>query len=182
MKKVLFLFCLLLTLTSCTKSETFDKEYQLETYDCDMSAYKGMTSTNHHFKGTTVSELKRCLEEKGSGIFILSRTACSHCQVIIQHVNAVAEKLDLSVYYIDAESSIYPIIGTDDYDVLYNLLYDVLAESDGEKELMTPHLFTIINGKFVSSLVGYPYDNDFSDSAMSKLEKTYEKMMKAFAE
>lgn len=186
MKKILTILTCLLLLVGCSSSSSvkpdFDSDFTIETYKVDMSGYENLKSTGHMFLGTTVSEMKRTIDEKGYGAFVLSRTGCSHCQIAMQYLNQAAEELGVYVYYIDAESDTYPILGTDNYDVLYNALYDVLAEDDeGNKELQTPHFFTIIDGEIVGSQIGTTWNgSSYSESDANKLVETYKKLLTPF--
>ncbi len=186
MKKILTILACLLLLVGCSSTSSakpdFDSGFTIETYKADMSGYENLKSTGHMFLGTTVLELKRTIDEKGYGAFVLSRTSCSHCQIAMQYLNQAAEELGVYVYYIDAESDAYPILGTDNYDTLYNALYDVLAEDDeGNKELQTPHFFTIIDGEIVGSQIGTTWNgNSYSESDANKLVETYKKLLTPF--
>ena len=186
MKKILSVLMCLLFLAGCSEKEVakpdFNSDFTVETYKVDMSGYENIKSTGHMFLGTTVSELKRTIDEKGYGTFVLSRTSCSHCQIAMQYLNQAAEELGVHVYYIDAESDTYPILGTDNYDTLYNALYDVLAEDDeGNKELQTPHFFTIIDGEIVGSQIGTTWNgSSYSESDANKLVETYKKLLTPF--
>ena len=65
-----------------------------------------------------------------------------------------------------------------------NYLYDILDENEeGEKDLMTPHLFTVINGHFGDSQICF--DNMRVDNADAKkkakaLKKRYLEMLEPF--
>ena len=181
------LSCLLITviLFGCNQKPIpdFDSNFEIETYKCDMSHYDGLTSVNHNFVGTTVKELKKTIDEKGYGVFVLSRNTCAHCQVLMQYLNEVAEELNIKVYYIDAESNKYPIVDTDDYDLLYELLYPILEkDDDGIKSLQTPHLFTIIDGEFVDSKVGVKVKGEApSEKEIEVVKKTCKDFLTPFA-
>ncbi len=187
MKKILNILLCLLFLAGCTSQKDtvkpdFDSGFTIETYKADMSGYENLKSSGHMFLGTTVSELKRTIDEKGYGAFVLSRTGCSHCQIAMQYLNQAAQEVGVNVYYIDAESDTYPILGTDNYNTLYDILYDVLAEGDdGEKEMQTPHFFTVINGEIVASQIGTTWKgSSYSDSDAEKLKDTYKKLLTPF--
>ena len=119
----------------------------------------------------------------GCGVgFVLSRVGCSHCQLAMQYLNAVAEELGVYIYYIDAESETYPILGTDDFDVLQNALLETLDEDeDGEKVLQTPEVFTIVDGQITSYQIGTTWTgSEYSDSDVEKLKEVYRKMITPF--
>lgn len=187
MRKVILSLVILLVLSGCTNKvkPDFESGFSLETYRTDMSGYKGLTSVNHCFKGVTVSDLKRTLDEKGYGAFVLSRTGCDHCQLLMQYLNQAAEELEVSVYYIDAESSIYPIVDTPDYKVLDNCLKPIEEEDDtGEVVLQTPHFFTIVNGEFVDSYIGASFKDDLNPTKneIKNMVNKYKKALEIFVE
>ena len=184
MKKVLSFLFIFLILTACSgsKKPDFDSDFTIETYKADVSGYENLKSSGHMFLGTTVSELKKTVDEKGYGAFVLSRVSCNHCQASMQYLNEVCEELGVYVYYINAESDTYPILGTDNYDILYDILYDVLDEDEnGERELQTPHFFTIIDGEIVGSKIGTTWTgNSYTEKDVENLEEVYRKMLTPF--
>ena len=188
MKKILTILACLLLLVGCSSTSSvkpdFDSGFTIETYKADMSGYENLKSTGHMFLGTTVSELKRTIDEKGYGAFVLSRTSCSHCQIAMQYLNQAAEELGVYVYYIDAESETYPILNTENFNILYDILYDVLEKGeDGEKEMQTPHFFTVINGEIVGSLIGTTWNgSSYSESDANKLVETYKSLLTPFVD
>lgn len=187
MKKILSILLVLLCLCGCSKEELaspdLSNEFVLETYMADMSGYQNLKSTGHMFKGTTVSELKRTVDEKGYGVFVLSRTSCSHCQLAMQYLNKAAEELGVYVYYIDAESITYPILGTDNYDTLYEILEPVLTEDeDGEKTIQTPDVFTIVDGVITANQIGTTWTgNSYDEKDAEELVSVYKDMLKPFS-
>ena len=188
MKKILSVLMCLLFLVGCSEKEVakpdFNSDFTIETYKVDMSGYENLKSSGHMFLGTTVSELKRTIDEKGYGAFILSRTSCSHCQIAMQYLNQAAEELGVYVYYIDAESETYPILNTENFNILYDILYDVLEKGDdGEKEMQTPHLFTIIDGEIVGSQIGTTWNgSSYSECDTNKLVETYKSLLTPFVD
>lgn len=174
---------LLLVACSNTKEPDLNLNFNLETYMADMSGYQNLKSTGHMFLGTTVSELKRTVDEKGYGVFVLSRTSCSHCQLAMQYLNEVAEQLNVYVYYIDAESETYPILGTDNYNTLLELLDPVLdIDENGEKYIQTPDVFTIVDGEITANQIGTTWTgSEYSGKDVQELEDAYTKMLKPFA-
>lgn len=184
MKKLFTLLFVFLFLFGCSKKEIpdFESNFSIETYQCDMSGYKRLNSSDHMYVGTTVSELKKTIDEKGYGAFVLSRKGCPHCQIVMQYINQAAKDLGVNVYYIDAESSAYPIVGTDNYDVLDEILKPIEEELDGEIQLQTPHFFTVVNGKFVDSYIGVKFKNidNPSEKEVSKLVNKYKDALKIF--
>ena len=186
MKKTFVCLILLLVMFGCSKNKevpNFNSGFEIETYRTDMSGYNGLTSVNHRFLGTTVSQLKKTIDENGYGAFVLSRITCDHCQLCMKYINQAAEELGVYVYYLNGESSIYPIVGTDDYDVL-DFYTKSIQEKDetGEIVLQTPHFFTVVNGKFVDSFVGVKFKDDLNptDSEIKDLVNKYKKALEVF--
>ena len=184
MKKLMILLGCILLLCGCTKKEervVLDYQNDFITYKADMSGYEGLTSSNHRFLGITVSELKKAIDEDKSGIFVLSRKGCTHCQLLMRYMNEAANELDVYIYYIDAESNTYPILGTDDYDVLLEVMYPICEEIDGEVGLQTPHFFTIVNGEYVDSKIGDKANSVTpGDKESERIVSEYKKMMQKF--
>lgn len=186
MKKFLAVLLILLTLTGCKEKEVpnFDSGFTIETYRSDMSGYNGLNSVSHNFLGTTVSELKKTIDEKGYGAFVLSRTGCDHCQIVMQYINKAAQELGVNVYYLDGESDVYPIVGTPDYQVLDEILKPIEEKLDGEITLQTPHFFTVINGKFVDSFVGVKVKDakNITEEEETKIVEKYKKALEVFVQ
>lgn len=183
MKKFVLLLFVLLLVTGCNARPKidFNQNFSIETYKADMSGYDGLKSVGHRFLGTTVSQLKKTVDEKGYGIFVLSRTDCPHCQQLMKLMNQVAEEYDTYIYYINALSDKYPILDTDDYELLYDLMWDAMDKIDGVKQLQTPTLFTIIDGKVVSYKVGATWKGlDYEQSDIDNILKIYREMMEPF--
>ena len=174
MKKLLILLGCILLLCGCTKKEervVLDYQNDFITYKADMSGYEGLTSSNHRFLGITVSELKKAIDEDKSGIFVLSRKGCTHCQLLMRYMNEAANELDVYIYYIDAE-----------YDVLLEAMYPICEEIDGEVGLQTPHFFTIVNGEYVDSKIGDKANSVTpGDKESERIVSEYKKMMQKFA-
>ena len=185
MKKIFLVFLLMISLIGCKGNEekiSVDFENQLPTYKADMSLYDGLSSSGHNFLGITVSNLKEAIDQDMSGIFVLSRKGCSHCQILMRYMDEAAKELNVYIYYIDAESSTYPILGTSDYDLLLELMYPICEEIDGEVGLQTPHFFTLVNGEFVDSKIG-DKDNSVTtgDKESERIVSEYKKMMQKFS-
>lgn len=185
MKKILLVLLLLIGLIGCKGKEeniSVDFENQVVTYKADMSLYDGLSSTGHRFLGIRVSTLKEVIDNDLSGIFVLSRKGCSHCQILMRYMNEAAEDEGVYIYYIDAESSTYPILGTSDYDLLLELMYPICEEIDGEVGLQTPHFFTIVNGEFVDSKIGDKANSVTpGDKTSERIISEYKKMMHKFS-
>ena len=186
MKKIISLLVVLLILCGCNQKPKpdFNSGFSIDTYRCDMSAYKGLTSVNHNYLGVTVADVKKTIDEKGYGAFVLSRKNCEHCQLLMQYLNKAAEELGVYVYYLDGKSDVYPIVNTPDYDLLDELLKPIEEELDGELALQTPHFFTIVNGEFIDSYVGVDakdVDNP-TDKEVEAIINKYKKSLEIFVE
>ena len=84
MKKILSILLVCLVLFGCTKKQEkpdLSKEFVIETYKADMSGYENLKSSGHMFVGTTVSELKRTVDEVVIGIDP-DRLAHGHVHVV----------------------------------------------------------------------------------------------------
>lgn len=181
MKKIIIILITFLILTSCSNRPDTSIPFELWTYDCDMSGYEGLNKNNHMFLGTTVKEFERTINEKGYGAFVLSRTGCNHCQMIMRYLNDVCEELDINIYYIDAMSDEYPILNTDNYQVLYDLLYTTLNTGSNGKEIQTPEVFTVVNGIITSYKVGTTWKgSDYNENDINELKALYRKMLTPF--
>ena len=184
MKKFIIVLLASLLLFGCGRKPIpdFDSNFTIDTYQCDMSGYNGLQSVGHNFLGTTVSELEKTINEKGYGAFVLSRTGCDHCQIVMKYIDQAAMELNVNVYYIDGESDIYPIVGSDDYQLLDSILKPIEEEIDGEIALQTPHFFTVVNGEFVDSIVGTKTKNsdNLSDKDIEKIINRYKEALQIF--
>lgn len=182
MKKFFIILLTVLCLFGCSKKPDKSIPFELETYACDMSGYEGMDARKHMFVGTTVKELERTVLEEGYGVFVLSRTGCNHCQMVMRYLNEVAEELDVKIYYIDATSEEYPIVGTDNYELLFDLLYSTLNTGKDGKEIQTPEVFTIVEGKITSYKIGTTWKgSEYDDNDINELKALYRKMLTPFA-
>ena len=179
MKKLfIVLFILCFFLGACQKKPDLSKPFEIWTYDVDMSGYEGLDSKDHMFKGTTVSELERVMEEKGYGPFVLSATFCPHCQIAMRYLNEVAKDLDVYIYYLDGASKEYPIQGTNDYNILFDLLYTTLNVGEDGKEIQTPELFTIVDGIITKYQIGTTWQGmEYDDKNIEDLKKVYHDML-----
>ena len=184
MKKILLI--LLLLLCSCTSVTKPEYPYEVENTKVDMSEYSGVSSTNHNFRLIKVSELFKCIDEKSSGVFYLGRENCHCCQQIVRYLNEAAQELNVTVYYIDVFDEDEPLTDQTRQDKLFEYLYDILGTNEeGERVLLTPHVFSVVNGQFYGSQICF--DNlQFSDvpteKEIKKLKDVYKKIMKPFAQ
>jgi len=184
-KKLLITLSVLLVLFGCSKKDD-GKRYEqmnLDTYQCDMSLYENMSSTNHQFKGVSVAELKKVFDEKGNALFVFSYTDCPHCQQIIQYINEVAKDLNVTVYYLDAYSKQFPIVNTDNYQILFDLCEPIL-EKDSEthkKVLQTPMLFSVINGEHYDHMIGFDLSDPPTETEINELKERIKEMILPFS-
>ena len=181
MKKLITIIICLLILTGCKND--YSKPWNINTYDADMSYYEGLNRSGHMFVGTTVGELKRLIDEKGYGVFVFSHKFCAHCQIAMKMMNDVAEELNVYIYYIDGYSDEYPIQDTENYDILFDILFDYLKEDENnEKAFFTPHIFSIIDGKIVESYIGTTWEGlDYTKTDEKNLKDIYRNILKPFA-
>lgn len=181
-KKFLTVITVLSIICSCAQKPNENPDFSIFSYRCDMSKYNGLNSVNHNFIGTTVSELGKVISEKQSGAFVLSRESCNHCQMVMKLINQACEELGVTVYYIDGESKTYPIVDTPDYDLLDSLIKPIEEPNDdGEITLQTPHFFTVVNGKFKDSIIGFSIKGNepTKEENTNQLNK-YKKALKVF--
>ena len=186
MKKLLIVF-LLIMMCGCKSEEkvTINYTYDIQYEKVDMSAYKGVNSTDHRFKSITVSELFNCVDNESSGVFLLGRSNCNCCQRVTRYINEVALKLGVDIYYIDAYNDKENLANSEYLqDKLKTYMYDILGtDENDEKVLLTPHLFQVINGKMGDSQICYDdleLDSSPTLAQIEKLEKVYERILKPF--
>lgn len=186
MKKIFCLFLVLLICCSCTENESkVNYTYDIVTKAVDMSGYEGVNSTIHMFKGVTVDQLYNTIDNDSSAVFYLGRTNCECCQTCIKYLNEVATDLGVTVYYIDVYDKEMPIETDEEIQKLTDYLLPILAEVDGEKELQTPTVFSVINGELKNSLIclsNWTWDYPPKDSQVKKLKNKYIEILKPFAE
>ncbi|MDO4940196.1 MAG: hypothetical protein Q4E33_00715 [Erysipelotrichaceae bacterium] len=192
MKKIITLIVFLLLLCSCSKPEEVKYTYEVNAVDVDMSVYNDLTSTDHCFKLITTSELYNCYSKGSSGIFYLGYGTCPFCNKVIKYLNEVGQEMGVTIYYIDALNEDDLIIG-DNTNIrrLTAFLEPILEKDDtGKKVLMTPHVFTIINGEFYGSYVSLPYklngdldfDNPPTEKQINKVKKIYRNLFEPFVQ
>lgn len=186
MKKLLSIFIVLLLLCSCKKNENkVNYTYDIVSKVVDMSSYDGVNSIDHMFKGITVDQLYNTIDNKSSAVFYLGRSNCECCQTCVKYLNEVAKDLGVTVYYIDVYDKDMPIESDEEILKLTNCLLPILAEVDGEKELQTPTVFSVINGELENSLIclaNWTWDYPPKDSQINKLKNKYIQILKPFVE
>lgn len=190
MKKFLTVVMLLLFLCSCKKDKPEETEipeytFEIQSEKVDMSGYEGVTSTKHNFRLIKLSEVFRTIDEGSSGVFFLGRTNCGCCQEVTRILNEAAIESDVTIYYIDPYDEDFNLVSdTEVRERTLNYLYDILGENEeGSKDLMTPHVFTVINGHFGDSQVCFDYmkvDNFDPDKKAEALKSRYLEMLEPF--
>ena len=175
MKKIIVLIMVLLLTTAC--GERVKKEdinfIDFDSFKIDMSAYKDMTSLDHNFKGVSPEEFMRVFKEGGSGAFLLGYEGCYNCQQSISHLNAAAEKVGVTVYYMDCYSEKYPL-ELYESDMIKLLEPYLTTNEKGQKAIYTPHLIILVNGEVYDSKIGLFKGKE------KKIIKEYKKMLDVF--
>ena len=183
-----------LVLVSCSLKPDVEYNYDFNYSEADMSSYTDMKDVKETcFKKITASELYNCVENKGSGIFYLGYDTCPFCNKCIKYLNETALDLGVTIYYIDAMNPEEPIIGdNDNIRKLTNFLMPILDEDkeSSKKVIMTPHIFTVINGEFFGSYVSLPYklngdvdfDNPPTARQIKKIKNIYKLLFEPFVE
>ena len=188
MKRIISLLLFLLFLTACNIKPEVKYNYDIECKDADMSEYVSMQGVEHCFKLVKPSELVNCVENDGSGIFYLGYGTCPFCNKVIHYLNEVGMEMGVTIYYIDAMNTEEPIIGNNENIRALTSFLEPILDKDPDtdkKVLMTPHVFTVVNGEFYQSYVSLPYklngDVDFDDppteAQINKVKKTLQKKL-----
>lgn len=184
MKKLLFYLIVLFALFGCAKSNVELNVKEIESYPVDMSGYKGLSSTEHNFRGISPDEMMKVVEDGNSAIIFMGYKGCDFCQEAAQYVNEVAEELDVTVYYLDCKSERYPLKG-EMFEKVVDILEPILRTNElGEKTIYTPHVFSIVNGVpqegHISVVNSWVAGNPSEDS-IKELKEIYVGIMKDFA-
>ncbi len=187
MKKLILLFLLAFLLSGCGKKEeklpSVEYTYDIVSEKVDMSGYEGVSSTDHMFRIIKVQELFNTIDSKSSGIFYLGRTNCGCCQKVCRYLNEVAKELDLTVYYIDVYNEEDSLTEKETQDKLYQYMYEILGTSEeGEKTLLTPQVFSVINGEFYDSQICFDNYSLDDDAKIEKFKDSYRHIMKPFVQ
>lgn len=174
MKKVLGILFVILICCGCSQKVNYT--YDIQYRDVDMSAYKGVSSTDHNFKEINVSELYNCIDNESSGLFYLGRSNCGCCQKCVKYINEAAKSLNVIVYYLDVYNEEMPINTDEEIAKITEYLKDAIDPTDNEEmQLQTPTVFSIINGKVYDfNVCTYGYSED-------KMTKRYKEIFKPFA-
>ena len=92
---------------------------------------------------------------------------------------------DVNVYYIDPYDEEFDLVSDGEMrKKTMEYLYEILdPNEEGEKDLMTPHFFTVINGHFGDSQVCYDHmkvEGNDPDTKAAKLKARYLEMLEPF--
>lgn len=170
MKKIfVILSILVMILTGCEETSSPSATDTVNGHhEVDLSAF-GVTSDR--IVGADGRMLLDAIDNRSSGVFLLSNSTCEYCLIAMPLITEVADELGVNVYYIDTESSTYPFNA---YAIdIIEALYDHLEVDDqGVKTIYTPHLFSIVSGKVSKShigLLGHVYDSDRDDERLKDI-------------
>lgn len=184
MKKLLIaLTMVLVLLTGCNKEKEEPREEvvitKVESFAVDMSRYRNMSSTNHQFVGITPETFLNLLKAGGNGIIYVGDSGCPVCNRAVPVLNDAAQELGVTVYYIDCYHPVYPLM--EYINEFIAATKPILNVHDGEPTVFTPHVFTVVNGEFVDSLIGIgELDPETSEEDYQELKDTYMGMMDYF--
>ncbi len=181
MKKLLLVIGLLLLIVSgCTQNEerpeTIITEIEGAT-SIDMSAYDNMDAHDHVFLEVKATDLLNLVSDGGSGIFFLGYPNCYACNVLISLIDEAAKEVGVNVYYINVDDPASAF--SSHYDQIVELLYDYLNEYDGQKQVATPHVFTVIDGQIADSQISAVDGFDGTDATAGLMIDRYKEMFEA---
>ena len=180
---ILLLTLAVLFLFSCSYAgkQNSDLSYtvsEIDSYKVDMSAYKGMSSTDHCFLRISPEGLIELIEEKGSAVFYIGYKQCPNCQEAVKLINTAAKESGIIVYYIDCYDENDPLSPyVEEYE---EILYPVLPEKDGERNIQVPLVFAVREGVLSESYCGLISSYDGSQKADQKMIGIYKDIMKNF--
>ena len=175
MKKLLITLLLLFSLIGCGQKA---KYIEIETYPVDMSLYRNMTSTGHHFIGASVEEINRVFDEEGSGVFYIGNSFCPTCNKMVYIMEEAAKANDTTIYYLDTIASGYTLEDPPIVELIGNLSDVLLTDERGFKTLNTPHVFVLKNGEIVGSEIGKieAGNEDFVEHATKVYSQIFKKL------
>ena len=151
MKKILLSLLLVLALVACAKPTNY---IEINAKDVDMSAYRNMESSNHHFKVVDPSEVSRVIDEAGSGIFYIGNSFCPTCNKMVYLMEAAAKNSDKTIYYYDTVNAGYKEDDSVIVELIEHLKSVLYTDERGKAVLNTPHVLVIKNGEIVASAIG----------------------------
>lgn len=169
MKKLMLIVCVLLMLTGCGSKKTLIEDLNVTLND--MMSYETMSEPSDHFYELTLKEALRLFEEKGSGILLISRSTCSHCLNAVPVLAEVAEKHDLTIYYVDCGKN----LESEDLEKLEVVAKNVL----GARGVMVPIVFSIVNGEALGKHIGTVAEEDglLTEEQWDKTRQIYERLL-----
>lgn len=132
-------------------------------------------SSDNIVKYASVNEILNMLNNHGDAVVYFGYPTCLYCRNAIQVLNNVAKNTELeTIYYLDVEEK------NDKYDELAQALGEELTtENNGKKEIYTPLVIFVANGKVVSYNIGTLFSQEdpyvkMDDSQIQGLSEIYE--------
>lgn len=146
--------------------------------------------TPYHFVSMTVDDLAAEMRAGSSFAFYCGYSNCPWCNVMLNHLNNVADERGVKVGYLDTRANPEWKSNTDveGYDTLVELLGSAIDEDDGgEKHLLVPHVFFIKDGALVYDHAGTAEGQEEADQALNnsqiaELEEAYRKGFEAIGQ
>lgn len=169
MRKLILIACVLFLCAGCSVKKTIIQDLNLSPND--MMSYETMNEPSDRFYELTLKEALRLFEEEGSGILLISRSTCSHCLNAVPVLAEVADKHDLTIYYVDCGKG----LESEDLEKLEIYAKDVL----GARGVMVPIVFSIVDGKALGKHIGTVSDEDglLTDEQWDKTVQIYERLL-----
>lgn len=134
------------------------EEYVIDTYIPNMDKYVELENDDV-FVGLSVDEFVEALDNKQTMIVYIGYDLCPNCQEVINPLSQVAKDLNGKIYYIDANSERFPF-GQHEEEILLDVLKGVLLTNEQHiKTINAPHVFSVVDGTIVSSIIGLPGDS-----------------------
>ncbi|HAX72325.1 MAG TPA: hypothetical protein DCY20_02240 [Firmicutes bacterium] len=153
-------------------------------YSQDEKSYEGLDEYENLSKNPVVQTVKfdqaKSLLTEGSGVLILSYSACPWCQSAMPVVDEVAKELSLDhVYYLNVKE-LTREGENNEYDQLVELLRDHLVVENGEPVMYVPDVFAVKQGEIVGHHLGTTDEHDANEREMTDAEK--EELVKIYTE
>ena len=169
MRKSILIACVLFLCAGCSVKKNIIQDLNLSPND--MMSYETMNEPSDRFYELTLKEALRLFEEEGSGILLISRSTCSHCLNAVPVLAEVADKHDLTIYYVDCGKG----LESEDLEKLEIYAKDVL----GARGVMVPIVFSIVDGKALGKHIGTVSDEDglLTDEQWDKTVQIYERLL-----
>ena len=169
MRKLILIACVLFLCAGCSVKKNIIQDLNLSPND--MMSYETMNEPSDRFYELTLKEALRLFEEEGSGILLISRSTCSHCLNAVPVLAEVADKHDLTIYYVDCGKG----LESENLEELEIYAKDVL----GARGVMVPIVFSIVDGKALGKHIGTVSDEDglLTDEQWDKTVQIYERLL-----